>query len=154
MKDGLHIAAELVEAMLQAARAAAPEECCGLLIGVTEPAPRVLCVMPARNVHPEPRRFFEIDPKVQFTTLRAVREGGGAATVLGHYHSHPAGPAKPSARDLAEANDPDMVWLVIDPQAGEVAAFLPQADEQGRITKFEAIPLLDREKKQDRSKTS
>jgi proteasome lid subunit RPN8/RPN11 len=142
MKEGLHIAAELIEAMLQAARAAAPEECCGLLIGVIEPAPRVLCLMPAPNVHPEPRRFFEIDPKVQFTTLRALREGGGAAIMLGCYHSHPAGPAKPSARDLAEANDPDLVWLVIDPVAGEVAGFLPLADEQGRITEFEALPLL------------
>jgi proteasome lid subunit RPN8/RPN11 len=143
MKDGLHVAPDLIEAMLQAARSAAPEECCGLLVGVLEPAPRVLCQVPAANVHPEPRRFFEIDPRVHFATLRAVREGGGAAIVLGHYHSHPAGPARPSARDLAEAGDPDLAWLVIDPVRGEVAGFLPRPDEEGRIAEFLAIQILD-----------
>ncbi len=140
MKRGLHVASDLIEVMLQAARAAAPEECCGLIVGKRDPAPRVLRLVPSPNTHPEPRRFFEIDPKVQFDTLRKTRQSG--ETILGHYHSHPAGPARPSARDLADANDADLVWLVIDPLAGEVAAFLPKAGEDGKIAEFQAIPLL------------
>jgi len=140
MSRGLHIASDLIETMLQAARAAAPEECCGLIVGTRDPAPRALRLVPAKNTHPEPRRFFEIDPKAQFDTLRVVRQSG--ETILGHYHSHPAGPARPSARDLAEANDPDLAWLVIDPLAGEVAAFLPKIGDNGKIAKFQAIPLL------------
>ncbi len=140
MRRGLHLASDLVETMLQAARAAGPEECCGLIVGTLDPAPRALRLVPSQNTHPEPRRFFEIDPKVQFDTLRRLRQSG--ETILGHYHSHPAGPARPSARDLAEANDPDLAWLVIDPLAGEVAAFLPRIGDDGKIAEFRAIPLL------------
>jgi len=140
MTRGLHIASELIETMLQAARAAAPEECCGLIVGTQHPEPRALRLVPASNTHPEPRRFFEIDPQVQFDTLRALRQSG--EIILGHYHSHPAGPARPSARDLAEATDAELVWLVIDPLAGEVAAFLPKTGEDGEIADFQAIPLL------------
>ena len=142
MIRGLHIASHLVEGMLQAARAAAPEECCGLIVGIREPAPRALRLVPARNVHPEPRRFFEIDPQAQFDTLRQSRASGGREILLGHYHSHPAGPARPSPRDLAAASDPDLAWLVIDPLAGEVAAFLPKLGANGDIADFLAIPLL------------
>ena len=140
MKRGLHIASDLIEAMLQSARAAAPEECCGLIVGTLDPSPRARRLVPAKNIHPDPRRFFEIDPKVQFDTLRALRRSG--ETLLGHYHSHPAGPALPSARDLAQANDADLAWLVVDPLAGEVVAFLPCVGEGGEITDFQAIPLL------------
>jgi len=140
MKRGLHIASELIETMLQAARAAAPEECCGLLVGTLEPAPCVLRLVPAANAHPEPRHFFEIDPKTQFETLRALRQSG--ETLIGHYHSHPAGPARPSPRDLAAVTDAELAWLVIDPLAGEIAGYLPRAAGDGTFTGFDAIPLL------------
>ncbi len=140
MKRGLHIAAELIGTMLQAARAAAPEECCGLLVGTLDPAPRVLRLVPAANVHPDPRRFFEIDPQAHVDTLRALRQSGEA--LIGHYHSHPAGPARPSPRDVAAVTDVDLAWLVIDPLAGEVAAFLPRRSGEGGFVDFQAIPLL------------
>ena len=140
MIRGLRVASEMIEAMLQAARAAAPEECCGLIVGTRDPAPRALRLIPARNTHPEPRRFFEIDPKAQFDALRAARQSG--EVILGHYHSHPAGPARPSPRDLAAVNDPELAWLVIDPLAGEVAAFLPRQNQNGEMADFQAIPLL------------
>jgi proteasome lid subunit RPN8/RPN11 len=140
MNRGLRIASDLLETMLQAARDAAPEECCGLLVGTLEPAPRVLRLVPAANTHAEPRRFFEIDPKVHFDTLRALRQSGEA--LLGHYHSHPAGPARPSPRDLAAVTDDQLAWLVIDPLAGEVAGFLPRRGEDGDFAGFDAIPLL------------
>lgn len=140
MKNGLRIASELIEAMLQAARAASPDECCGLLVGTLEPAPRVLRLVPAANTHPEPRRFFEIDPRTQFDTLRALRQSGEA--LIGHYHSHPAGPARPSPRDLAAVTDAELAWLVIDPLAGEIAGFLPRAGADGSFTGFDAVPLL------------
>jgi proteasome lid subunit RPN8/RPN11 len=141
MKRGLHIASELIETMLKAARAAAPEECCGLLVGTLEPIPRVLRLVPAANTHPEPRRFFEIDPRTQFDTLRALRQSD--EVLIGHYHSHPAGPAHPSPRDLAAVNDAELAWLVIDPLAGEIAAYLPCAGEDGDCTGFDAVPLFD-----------
>jgi len=140
MKRGLHVASELIGTMLQAARDVAPEECCGLLVGTLDPAPRVLRLVPAANVHPEPRRFFEIDPRTHFDTLRTLRQSG--EVLIGHYHSHPAGPARPSPRDLAAVTDAELVWLVIDPLAGEIAAFLPHRSGEGGFVDFRAIPLL------------
>jgi proteasome lid subunit RPN8/RPN11 len=32
--------------------------------------------------------------------------------LIGHYHSHPNGPAEPSPRDLAAA-EPGRLWLII-----------------------------------------
>ena len=119
----LRIARDLIEAMLQAARAAAPEECCGLLIGT--PDGEVTRLVEAENVHDEPQRFFTLDPRTQIATLRAFR-GRNEEILLGHYHSHPAGPAEPSPRDLAEAHDPEMVWVLIDPIKEEVGAFIPE----------------------------
>ena len=120
MIDRLRIAPDLIEAMLRAARAAAPEECCGLVIG--SPAGEVTRLVPAANVHDDPHRFFTLDPKTQFAVLRELR-GREDEILLGHYHSHPTGPAEPSARDLAEAHDPELVWLLIDPLKGEIGAF-------------------------------
>ncbi len=123
MIDRLRIARDLIEAMLRAARAAASEECCGLVIGT--PSGEVTRLVPAANVHEEPRRFFTLDPKTQFAVLRELR-GHADEILLGHYHSHPHGPAEPSARDLAEAHDAEMVWLLIDPLKGEIGAFVPE----------------------------
>jgi len=127
MSERLRIASDLIEAMLQAARAAIPDECCGLLIG---PAGGgcVTRLVPAANVHEAPCRFFTIDPAAQFALLRELR-GKPEEALLGCYHSHPVGPAEPSPRDLAEANDPELLWLVIDPIKGEVGAFRPRLGE-------------------------
>jgi proteasome lid subunit RPN8/RPN11 len=120
MIDRLRIAPDLIEAMLQSARAAVPEECCGLVIGT--PDGEVTRLVPAANVHEEPLRFFTLDPKAQFAVLRQLRDQTDEI-LLGHYHSHPIGPAEPSARDLADADDAEMVWLLIDPLKGEVGVF-------------------------------
>ena len=130
--ERLLIAAELIEAMLQAARDAAPEECCGLLVGTSG---RVTRLVSARNVHDTPHRFFTVDPAAQFALLRELRERGGEEELLGHYHSHPSGPAEPSPRDLAEANDSALFWLVIDPVKNEIGAFRVRlGDSFDRVT--------------------
>lgn len=116
----------LIEAMMKAARAALPEECCGLLVGRGD---RVTRLVPAANVHETPRRFFTIDPAVQFATLRELRGLRNGEEVIGHYHSHPDGPAEPSARDLAEAHDAEALWIVVDPRKGELGAFRPRPGE-------------------------
>lgn len=123
----------LIEEMVRAARAAAPEECCGLLVGRGDHVTRLV---PAANVHETPRRFFTIDPAAQFTVLRELRAANTGEEVIGHYHSHPDGPAEPSPRDLVEANDADAIWIVIDPKKGHLGAFRPHPGEG-----FYAIPI-------------
>lgn len=99
------------------------EEACGLLIGkVDQGQGAIEQAVPTANVADDRVRRFEIDPA---TLLRLHREGREAGrTIVGCYHSHPAGAATPSLRDAASADQPDWVWLIL---AGEdVGAFLVQ----------------------------
>ena len=130
----------LAKAMRDQARRALPRECCGLLIGTPG---RIVRMVPAPNCHTEPERFFTIDPAVQFNVLRELRGLNEEQRLIGHYHSHPAGPAAPSERDLADANDPALVWLLIDAKSGEIAAFEPQADAEGKVTGFTRLTLRE-----------
>jgi proteasome lid subunit RPN8/RPN11 len=97
-----------IATLLEEARLAHPRECCGLLLGKGE---RVALAQPAANVHPEPMRHFEIDPKALIAAHRAVRAGG--LEVLGYYHSHPNGRAEPSATDRAAASGDGRAWAIV-----------------------------------------
>jgi proteasome lid subunit RPN8/RPN11 len=84
--------------LLAEAAAAYPREACGLLLGN---GGRIEQVRTCRNVHAEPLRHFEIDPQALIDAHRAARAGG--PEVIGYWHSHPDGPAEPSATDRAHA---------------------------------------------------
>ena len=101
------IASSVLERIVAAARAEPEREVCGLLFG-DEAA--ILRAEPAANLSPEPADSFELDPQALFGAIRAERAGG--ARLLGHYHSHPCGPAEPSARDAAAA-EPGRLWLIV-----------------------------------------
>jgi proteasome lid subunit RPN8/RPN11 len=119
----LLIATHLLEQMRAAAKDAAPNECCGLLVGRRAPVAIVTRAVAAENVHDKPAKFFTIDPALQFKLIKELRDNPGEEQLLGCYHSHPDGPAAPSPRDLAEANDPDLIWMVLDARTGEAGAF-------------------------------
>ena len=104
----IRITSGLVEDLHTLAAAGLPEEVCGLLLGHDDMIDRSV---PARNIAPDPRRRFEIDPATLLATHRTAREQG--LRVIGHYHSHPDGRAEPSARDAARAVDNGQLWLII-----------------------------------------
>ncbi len=106
------VSSDVVEALVAAAAAAHPHEACGLLLGE---GARITAAIPARNVHPAPATHFEIDPQALIDAHRAARREG-ARQVVGYYHSHPSGPAEPSATDCAEAARDGRIWAII---AGE-----------------------------------
>ncbi len=114
--------------LLEEAQRAHPLECCGLLLGqhgvVAE-------ARPAANVHPDPARHFEIDPKALIAAHRAARMGG--PQVLGYYHSHPTGRAEPSATDRAAASGDGRIWAIV--AGGQVRLW---RDLPGQ---FEPLPL-------------
>jgi proteasome lid subunit RPN8/RPN11 len=119
--------AALLDRIATAAQTAYPEECCGLLIGFREPDGRVRVteIAESANVAPPPRRNrFEVDPALRFSVMRRLR--GTREKIVGHYHSHPDGPARPSAYDAASAYEPELFWLIVAVVKGEahqVAAF-------------------------------
>lgn len=103
----LIVSAEALAAMRAAAAAAHPHEACGILLGE---GGRITALRETRNVHPSPARHFEIDPQALIDAHRAARAGG--AEVLGYFHSHPSGPAAPSATDHASASGDGRVWAI------------------------------------------
>ena len=98
----------LLEQLLHEAASAQPHECCGILLGE---GTCITAINPASNVHPEPHAHFEIDPQALVDAHRAARSGG--PNVLGHYHSHPNGLARPSATDRAQAAHDGSVWAIV-----------------------------------------
>ncbi len=93
--------------MRRLAHAAAPREACGLLLGEGE---RVLALAPSRNLAAA-ADAFEIDTALHLRLQRLARARPGR-DLLGVWHSHPTGPAVPSARDLAGAWEPRLAWLI------------------------------------------
>ncbi|MEO5337320.1 MAG: M67 family metallopeptidase [Magnetospirillum sp. WYHS-4] len=125
--------ASVLAAIRAQAEAAYPEECCGLLVGSVEANGRVAVVrhVPSPNLaEGDRRRSFEVSPQVRFDLMRSLRATGEA--LVGHYHSHPDGPAAPSAADRVMVWEPELVWLVVavrDGKAGIPQAYRPDASE-------------------------
>ena len=124
----LEVSRPVIEGILAEAAQAHPRECCGILLGG---GAVITTLQPARNVHPTPETHFEIDPQALIDAHRAAR--GGGAEVLGYYHSHPHGPAEPSATDRALAARDGRVWAIA--AKGEVRFW--RDDEPG----FEPLSL-------------
>jgi proteasome lid subunit RPN8/RPN11 len=86
-----------------------PQECCGLLIGRDG---TVFSALPTANVEQSVVRF-RIDSRAHIDARRVLRGFDPPLMILGSYHSHPAGHAKPSPTDIAEAAYPEWVHLII-----------------------------------------
>nr|WP_317975322.1 M67 family metallopeptidase [Novosphingobium sp. IK01] len=94
--------------MVEAALRAFPAEACGLLLGKEG---HIMEARACANVAPDPLRHFEIDPAALIAAHRASRAGGLA--VLGYFHSHPNGLARPSATDARAAAGDGRIWAII-----------------------------------------
>lgn len=83
-------------------------EVCGL-VGAVDGQPTGL--YPVANISETPESSFQMEPQAQIRAMEAMREHG--ETLLAIYHSHPATPPEPSARDLDEIGYPDALMLII-----------------------------------------
>ena len=90
------------------AKEEAPRECCGLLAG---PDGRIVARYPLRNQSADPEREYFAAPEDLFIAMRRMRER--REELLAIYHSHPRGPAYPSATDLEMAFYPEAVYLIV-----------------------------------------
>lgn len=128
----------VLDAVRDAAGAAMPHECCGLLLasvggGIVDEA------LGARNVADDPARTFEVDPAALLSAHRAARGGGPA--IVGCYHSHPSGMPSPSATDAAMADPALPLWLI----CGGVDRTLRLwriAGHDGTRARFEPVEML------------
>jgi desampylase len=120
--------AGVIDAVVRHARAEAPRESCGILIGTDD---RIEQAVEARNIADRPATRFLIDPRDHLAALKAARARG--LDVVGFYHSHPRSAAEPSATDLSEASYPNHLFLI-------VGLGSPQADV--RLFRFESGNFL------------
>jgi len=126
---------EQAEEMFRHARAALPQECCGLVAGKEG---RATSVYPLRNVAVNPAVAYEAAPEDIFAAQRSMRAKG--ELLLGIYHSHPrsADPV-PSETDVRLAYYPQAVYFIIG-FSGEqtVLRAFRLFEAQGR---WEAVPF-------------
>jgi proteasome lid subunit RPN8/RPN11 len=101
----------IVNQLLHHAQQAPDSEVCGLIGGKDGVPSRCY---PVANVAATPQRLFAMDPAQQIAAMRSMRERGEELFAI--YHSHPASPALPSATDLAQANYPETLYLIISLQ--------------------------------------
>ena len=141
----IFIPGALLKVIIYEAETTAPEECCGLLVGrnwtegQSENDLVVTRVAPSANVtEGDPLKSFEVDPKLRLDLMREINDTD--KRIIGVYHSHPDQSAQPSARDLAQAWEPDLAWLIvslINGQAVHTTAHALNTD----ATQFEEIGL-------------
>lgn len=142
---GLGLGADGYRALVEAAIAAYPNECCGLLVGRREPAPgsddrTVVEVVALKNAwepsllgytdsqdepaqdqssgeHSVGDRYW-IDPADLLAVQRSARERG--LEIIGVFHSHPDHAAVPSECDRTLAW-PVYSYIIVSVMAGQVA---------------------------------
>jgi desampylase len=110
----IRIARDLIDRLVAEAAARPDEEVCGLLFGSED---RIDAAVATVNVASDPTRWFEIDPAALIAAHKAERNGG--PRLLGCYHSHPSGDARPSVRDRIAA-EPGRLWLIIGDERAEL----------------------------------
>ena len=94
--------------MVAHAREAAPDECCGVLLGR---GGVIVEAVRARNAAEHAATRFLIDPKDHIDARREARTRG--LDVVGFYHSHPRSGAAPSDTDRAEAAYPGSLYVIV-----------------------------------------
>jgi proteasome lid subunit RPN8/RPN11 len=135
----IHIAAALLDALVDHARREAPNECCGMLVG--RPG-EVDSSVPTRNIAATPATRYEIDPREHIALNRELR--GSGREVVGVYHSHPQGPGRPSASDVSEAFYPEFVYVIVsleNPLHAEILAFAIKDGHASEVTMTEDSTL-------------
>ncbi|MBZ9752525.1 M67 family metallopeptidase [Deinococcus sp. HMF7604] len=110
------------------ARQEAPRECVGALGGVRlHGGWEARTLYPLPNIDPQPERAYLADPGHLLRALRAMDAEG--LELVGLYHSHPRGPARPSLSDQALAAYP-VPYLIADVAGGTLRAYrLPGGEE-------------------------
>ena len=139
----VQLSSELHTQLCEHARADYPNECCGLLVGnVQSDIALITEIHPSKNLTSgDATKSFEVDPKLRFDVMREAQSRNDGSDIIGHYHSHPNGPAAPSAKDLSMAYEPNMIWLicrVVPDEEVSVRAFQPRIDRSS----FNSLDLV------------
>ena len=119
------ISAELLQAVIDAARDGVPNEACGLLAGPAYVADggAPSRYVPLRNAAESPYRYM-IDAEEQLRVWLELEDGGEVPWAI--VHSHVSSVAQPSATDVGLAYFPDSLYVICslaDPDRPTVRAW-------------------------------
>ncbi len=121
----VRLSATLLEMLERTAWQAEPHEACALLLGEADEAGVSItqAVVTDNVTEGNPETSFEIDPGMHILMQKAARAGG--PQIVGVWHSHPNGVARPSDADKAQSVEPGWVWLISGVRDGAIdhAAF-------------------------------
>ncbi len=124
--------------LVEHARNAYPEECCGILIGVRGNSSVVCSVHAARNREAvRTRDRYEIDPR-QILKLDHAADSEGRE-IIGFYHSHPDHPPVPSPTDGEFAWQGYVYLIVAVTEGGETELRAWSYEEEQR--RFRECPI-------------
>jgi proteasome lid subunit RPN8/RPN11 len=129
----LHLPEALSAALWTHADRESPRECVGV-IGGREQGPVIqgVALYPLLNIAARPESEYVADPGRLLRALRAMDADTLALVAL--YHSHPAGPAWPSAADIRLARYP-VPHVIADLRSRTLRAFwLPEAEPVPIVT--------------------
>lgn len=108
----LELPRDVYDAVVDRARDGAPAEVCGIFGGDHgTDRTRVESVHRARNAADTPQKTYAIDPEEQLELIDHIEAAG--QDLAGFYHSHPAGPPRPSRTDVARAAWPGQSYLLV-----------------------------------------
>ena len=101
----MQLSDDQVNAIVVHARRDAPQEACGIIIGIGTQAKQVI---PLANTADDPLHRYEVDPAGFVRAVLAAEQ-----QLIGIYHSHPGGDPIPSPTDVHEAAYPDAAYLIV-----------------------------------------
>lgn len=120
--SSVRIPSTVRKAIIAHARRERPNECCGLLVGTVR---EYLFAVAMTNVAPAPAVRYRIDDRAHIELRRLLRRCSPPLLIRGVYHSHPAGDARPSPTDIAEALYPEWLHVIVGlgPKPPRIGAF-------------------------------
>lgn len=124
----LKIPEDILQQMLDQARAEDPVEACGILAG-SDGQVRKLYKMTNADDSSE---HFAMVPTEQFMVVKNIRASG--LKMLAIYHSHPETPARPSQEDRRLALTPDVTYVILSLMDRANPAIMGFDIENGSVT--------------------
>jgi proteasome lid subunit RPN8/RPN11 len=103
----MRIGRDLLDRIVEQARAEAPNECCGIIAAQDG---RAVAVHPARNAAASPLRY-EMDGMEQYRIQSAIEDAERELGAI--YHSHTRSAPYPSQTDINLAFYPEVLYVIV-----------------------------------------
>jgi [CysO sulfur-carrier protein]-S-L-cysteine hydrolase len=133
----LRLEQRYLDEMIAHARADAPNECCGVLLGRDD---RIEQLRRCTNAEHSPFRY-SVDPRELLAIDREAREKGWE--LMSIYHSHTHTEAYPSPTDVRLAAYPDAVYILVSLQNPDQAVVRAFHIHDGAITEETLEAMAD-----------